>query len=188
MVLHTHSQPSWMKAWIVQTIRGRKVNMSSGQGITSCHVGGNPICSLVQRFREHFRGVNYFSYLLVGCNCSRRGENVYSCGHALTAFHLCESLLNIYLCTSPPQLQQSPDTQKTSAQTPCWTASIDAIPYSPTLNFQLHSDYITNTMPPYQWSQVNLDKNRVIRSKAVVEQRNMIKQRRSITISEMNPF
>lgn len=108
MVLHTHSQPSWMKAWIVQTIRGRKVNMSSGQGITSCHVGGNPICSLVQRFREHFRGVNYFSYLLVGCNCSRRGENVYSCGHALTAFHLCESLLNIYLCTSPTSPPPTP--------------------------------------------------------------------------------
>lgn len=105
-ILHAHrkytlSQPSWMKGHTEQTIRGRKGNMPSGQAITSYHVGGNPICSLVQRLWEHFGGVNYFSHLLTGCNCSRTGDNVYSCSHALTAFHLCASLLNIYLCTSP---------------------------------------------------------------------------------------
>lgn len=48
-----------------------------------------------------FGSFNYFNYLLRGSNCGKTGDNVYSCGHVLMSCHLCASLLNIYLHTSP---------------------------------------------------------------------------------------
>lgn len=59
-----------------------------------------------------FCSINYFNHLLAGRNCGRTGDNVYSCGRALLAFHLCTSPLNIYLCTSPPTPALCRNTEK----------------------------------------------------------------------------
>lgn len=100
---HRWSQPSWMRAQTEQAIRGTKGNKPRVQAITSYHRGGNPICGLV-RWLWEFGGVDYFNYLLKGCNCRRTGDDVYSCSHVLTTFYLGASLLNIYLCTSPSSI------------------------------------------------------------------------------------
>lgn len=76
--IHTHCQPSWMKAQIEQTIRGRRENMPSGQAITSYHVGGKPNLQFGPVTLTAFWGVNYFNHLLTGCNCSGTADNVYS--------------------------------------------------------------------------------------------------------------
>lgn len=108
-------------------------------------------------------------------------KNVYSWGHGLTAFHLWESL-NIYLCTSPPWLKPSPNTlrlQPTNHPPPSPLAGLHPQMISPYSN--PYSDFIGSTMPPCQWSQINLDKKKKSYQTlklCVAEQELMLKQRR----------
>lgn len=89
--------------------------MPNGQAFTSLTCRWKPNLQFGRVVLRPFWGINYFSYLLVGCNCSSRGENVYACSHALTAFHMCESLLNIYFCTPPTTPAISRYTEKLSS-------------------------------------------------------------------------